>query len=265
MGLNSHFVSRFLTRPWEFGQRLLWYYDFDTDRFARHSSRTLFAAVGLNSPEVERRLDELIETPISNARENLLRPGGGEAAVDLEWPLFRALALLLLLQPFRVAEPAAGLSTLEEIVSRPDADVDAIATSISERYRLSRFTVAPELPLIYPSAGYFPLVGQRREGGCATALAIPLSPSHVVVGEPRGVEWESGPDVWRMNGCAFIANHSVGHQSRRVVIHPNAMERVPHAELRSQILEMRASITALLGFCAESQRLLHEMDLVLPG
>lgn len=182
MGLNSHFVSRFLTTPWEFGQRRLWYYDFDTDRFAHRSSQSLFAAVGLNSLEVERRLDRLVETPISNARADLLRPGGGEAAVDLEWPLFRALALLLLLQPFRVADAAPGPTTLEEVVSRPDAEIDAIATAISARYQLSRFTVAPEFPLLYPSAGYFPLIGRRREGGCATALAIPLSPSHVVVG-----------------------------------------------------------------------------------
>jgi hypothetical protein len=30
---NSHYIARHLTKPWEFGERQLWYYDFDTDCF----------------------------------------------------------------------------------------------------------------------------------------------------------------------------------------------------------------------------------------
>jgi hypothetical protein len=54
---NCHFISRFLTAPWEFddqrGQRQLHYYDFDTDNFEQYSSKNLFAERDLNSPRVE--------------------------------------------------------------------------------------------------------------------------------------------------------------------------------------------------------------------
>lgn len=63
--LNCHFVSRFATKPWEFEQRSLWYFDFECERVLRGSSETLFATSGENTREVEERLNTLIETPIS--------------------------------------------------------------------------------------------------------------------------------------------------------------------------------------------------------
>jgi hypothetical protein len=68
MSINSHFVSRFLTQPWEHGQRMLWYYDFDDNRIRSQSSRSLFATKGANSADVELRLNQLVESPIAGAR-----------------------------------------------------------------------------------------------------------------------------------------------------------------------------------------------------
>jgi hypothetical protein len=65
--LNCHFVSRFLTKPWEFGQRRLHFYDVKTGRFGEKSSRYLFSRRGSNSGNIERRLDQLVETPLSKA------------------------------------------------------------------------------------------------------------------------------------------------------------------------------------------------------
>ena len=63
--INCHFVSRFARKPWEFGPRWLWYFDFERDGIYRASSETLFAVAGENTREVEERLNTLIETPIS--------------------------------------------------------------------------------------------------------------------------------------------------------------------------------------------------------
>lgn len=41
--INRHFVSRFATKPWEFGPRWLWYFDFERDGIYRASSETLFS------------------------------------------------------------------------------------------------------------------------------------------------------------------------------------------------------------------------------
>jgi len=68
---NCHYISRFLTRPWEFGQRQLRYYDFDDDRFSRRSSETLLSQNNLNSPAVETWLRDVLETPLGSARPRL--------------------------------------------------------------------------------------------------------------------------------------------------------------------------------------------------
>ena len=47
--INCHFVSRFATKPWEFGPRWLWYFDFERDGTYRASSETLFAVAGENT------------------------------------------------------------------------------------------------------------------------------------------------------------------------------------------------------------------------
>ncbi|HVV50787.1 MAG TPA: hypothetical protein VHO06_14070 [Polyangia bacterium] len=72
---NCHYISRFLTEPWEFddehGQRQLHYYDFDTDAFDNFSSKNLFAEKDLNSPQVETWLKETLETPLGAVRPRL--------------------------------------------------------------------------------------------------------------------------------------------------------------------------------------------------
>lgn len=55
---NCHYISRFLTKPWEFGERQLRYYDFDEDKFDTKSSRSLFAEDGLNAQQVESWLSD---------------------------------------------------------------------------------------------------------------------------------------------------------------------------------------------------------------
>jgi hypothetical protein len=263
VSLNSHFVSRFLTEPWEFGQRRLRYYDFDTGQFGTQSSRSLFAAIGLNSPEVETRLNRFIETPIASARQRLLRAFGRDTEEDLEWPLFRALALLLLLQPFRAGQRGETHRTLEEWLARPDTEIDELAQSISSRFQLMRVTVAEHWPLFYPSAGCFPLLGQELHGGCALAYAIPLSPRHVAVAVPRDIQWALGPEHWRSNGAGFIANHSIDILSRKVVVHPTT-EALQEPALRTAIEEARAAIQQTVALCNESARILREIEALYP-
>jgi len=79
-----HFVSRFLTKDWEepFGDLL--FFDFATGQFGRKNSRRLFAVPDLNSPEIEKRLGQKIETPISEVKQKLIRRARtGELRQDL--------------------------------------------------------------------------------------------------------------------------------------------------------------------------------------
>jgi len=124
--LNCHFVSKFLTKPWEFGNRLLWYYEFECKQIRKKPSKRLFADVGRNSPEIEKRLNELIETPIANAVAKLVPSGAIDNVEIPEWPLFRALHLLLLLQYSRVSEKNSHRSRLGQVLFWDEAKLDQL-------------------------------------------------------------------------------------------------------------------------------------------
>ena len=260
MPLNSHFVSRFLTTPWEHGDRMLWYYDFEKGRLRSGSSRSLFARIGVNTPEVESRLNRLIETPIAAARAELWADRRA-VSQDLEWPLFRALALLFLLQPFRSADSSDASQTLEEFISRPDDEIDGLAHAITLRWQLMRITVSNRSPLAYPSDGYFPLLAEPLGGICPFGLAIPLSPIHAFVGVPIDMRPEQ-TEIWSANDAGFVSNYSVGHRSQFVVVHPNLVRTVPEAEVVKAIREARAGVVSSIQLCGALAEVLRRMDAV---
>ena len=56
----------------EYGERRLWYFDFELGGVRSCSSRRLFAVIGANTADVEARLDQAVETPISAAVARLI-------------------------------------------------------------------------------------------------------------------------------------------------------------------------------------------------
>lgn len=133
--INSHFVSRFLTTPWEHSDRRLSYYDFARGEIREGSSRSLFAVEGLHTDDVETRLNQVIETPIADAIARLVGTTSQQQDA-LEWPLFRAASLLLLLQPLRAEGVPERAQRLEEFVMRPDAELDELARAADAAYQI---------------------------------------------------------------------------------------------------------------------------------
>ena len=215
-GLNCHFVSRFLTRPWEYGQRQLSYYDFEQGAVRSASSKTLFAVEGANTREVEARLDQVIETPISQAITTLVDTDVGPSE-DLEWPVFRALSLLLMLQPLRSSGQPEHGEQLEETVMRTDDELDELAQATRDSYHVGRITLHEDIALLYPAAGFFPLIARRDDGNWGAATAMPVGGRHAFVAVPRSMDWASATAQWSANGAAFVGNASVG-TSNHVVI-----------------------------------------------
>jgi hypothetical protein len=262
MALNSHFVSRFLTEPWEHGQRELWYFDFESGELRARSSRSLFAREGVHSSEIEERLNRYIESPIAAARSRL-SASAQDVSQELEWPLFRALSLLLLLQPFRATDAPDGPATVEEVLSKPEHDMNGLASAIGDRYRLMRITVHRRAPLYYPADGWFPIVGAPNGGTCPLGIAIPLSESHAFIGVRSSVD-PVQTEVWTMNGAGIVSNYSVGHKATKVVVHPDAVSHLPRPTLLDAIRSARAGVERGISLCGELARLVQRMDELYP-
>lgn len=125
---NDHYISRFLTQPWETADRRLEYYDFIRDTFGKASSKRLFAKRGLYDAETEKTFGKVIETPVGEYRAKVLRDGPA-AVVPLanEWRVHRALSLLIWMQAQRLIDahrPGTSRFDLAVLMKSGGAEVD---------------------------------------------------------------------------------------------------------------------------------------------
>src|SRR5688572_1516586 len=136
--------------------RFLAYYDFTADRFDVASSRSLFAAEGLNSPAVETWLKRVIEDPLATIRPRLVE--GDPAALD-EWTFQRAVLLALWLQGARSVSvhDDEAKRQLDWLASISPPELDALTAALRHDFDLQlAYTVGDGdrfAPLFFPSTG----------------------------------------------------------------------------------------------------------------
>ena len=240
--LNSHFVSRFLTRPWEFGQRRLWYYDFDRRHISHCSSRSLFAQRGSSSPEMERRLNDLVETPLSRFVQTLAAKSPSGAAEVYDWPLVRALHIILLIQAIRPSNHELHRRELRKVLHLPNEDIDQLAAASNKTYQLVRLGAHPRAPLFYPSDGVFvvPVQAGKASGRFVQLIAMPVTPLYAVLSIPRNVDTDYVLDTITVGNGGYLSNSSVGTAARRVVIHPAIVSDNDRQHIVTTLEENRA-------------------------
>jgi hypothetical protein len=237
--LNCHFVSRFLTKPWEFGERQLYFYDVKTREFGYKSSRNLFAVEGLNSNETEQRLNRLIETPIGGVVGDLMKSGGPEGHSIDDWPAYRALVLLFPFQVARVTQnPLPGFD-LASLCSWPEEKLDELVRACQQRYKFITIRSHPGSPFYYPSKGYFIIPLAFASSLEPTAIAIPLTESWAVAWVPAEINGQQLTDQLTYAGGGLASNASAGTNSDRVVIHPSVMTPANEESIRQHIEETR--------------------------
>jgi hypothetical protein len=186
--LNCHFVSRFLTKPWEFGERQLHFYDVRTRQFGQRSSRNLFAVAGLNFEETEARINQLVETPLAKVIGELARSAGPDGYSIDHWPIYRALMLLFPVQVARAALHSRGESDLATILSWPDEQIDHLAWASHQRYRLVTVRSHRAWPFFYPSKGYFVIPLAFSSALMPGAIVMPLTKDWAVAYVPIAID-----------------------------------------------------------------------------
>ena len=260
---NCHYVSRFLTDPWQIDDhRYLQYYDFERDRFGRMSSRTLFAADGINSPTVETWLRDMVETPLASVRERLVQ--GDRAVLQTEWRLYRSAVLMLWLQGFRIdsVDATDARHELEEFASLPADHLDALVMKVQEDMDLRLvFTAAVAgglyAPLFMPSAGIFQFVvcDEACVSGHSIGFGLPLSTRCALVVTPA----DRGGQTDLSLLSASLSNFSMGTApAKRIVIHPGVIASMGQEKLRRSFKEQRALNDETLAGIHKTRALIRE-------
>lgn len=257
---NCHYITRFLTSPWEAERRYLRYFDFETEAFDEDPSKVLFAEDKLNPQEIETWLNQVIETPLAACRSRIAAcdPGALE-----DWKFHRAAMLMLLMQGARVKAITDhdARQALLRIVRQPLDEVDALVAAFKEEFELclvSTIKVEHRLaPLYVPSTGLFPIVYPDKGclSGYSTAFALPMDIHCALIVVP--IEHGKERDLTLIP--ASLSNCSIGTSTaRRIVVFPALFSAYPEGELRRLILATRRHNDSVVQDLEKGKRLALE-------
>lgn len=251
-----------MTTPWEFGGRQLWYYDFDRKKIQKQSSRTLFARAGQNTHEIEKNLNQLIESPISKARLTLSQ-GTTDNVIEIhEWQIIRALYLLLLFQCGRASENESHRSRVKEALSWGEEKLDQLVLACQQKELVIGFPGHPSAPFFYPSHGFFPIPYQKNSGSWSTIYAIPLTESLAIARVSRKWDMDNNfPNGPYLNG--YVSSCSVGVLAQRLAIHPSVINTHGIETVAGMIEGARKTALELSSLCGNINNLDREINEML--
>jgi hypothetical protein len=225
---NDHFISRFLTEPWEVGQRLLHFYDFQADSFGEISSKSLFAQQGLHTRETDLFMNKFVETPVSKYVQSL-DPTTGPEQPDRKTA--RALMAFWALQSIRVGDakfPGASGMTLDQFLAEGEPRIDAVEQVLLSTQEM--VVVRTNQSLFFTETGTFPIPLRR----CPLLIALPLTPHHFLAFTKRSNQpWRSSLEALLADRITLTAlSVGVGPKVHRVVLLPETIPSGPKAEAR---------------------------------
>jgi hypothetical protein len=257
-GLNCHFVTRFLTKPWEIPPgRTLHFYDFAEKAIRTKSSRSLFARIGLNDADTESRINSLIETPLARLIAEL-KTGPPDFSKMQDWAVFRAVSLLFSLQISRSAKLTSGNHKAMEFYDWPTEKIDQYTWAIHEKRTLLHFVVPANVPLAYTPHGYFfvplPDVSLTEPG----IFSIPLTPTDALVLLPKSADIAGINSALTRGQGAYLSNASCGTNASQVVFHPEILEHFTPAQICEAFEVTRANNLMLSKLCQERLALLRQ-------
>lgn len=220
MGQKQHFVSEFITRPWEVSPGKLRFYDFKSKRINIEDSNKLFSREGLWPEEMENLFSGRFESLVSNLREHIVFPKKG--VVNLSPKKYRAFVLLFMVQSLRGLRVDGLESDIEEFMKLSDEQLDYRVDKFMEGHLL--ITMPVDGHLFVPNTGFFPLpvrVRGKRDYG----FGFPLDPIGGIAMVPLETDIAGLSEITNTPGVG--TTFSIGHSSvTRVVIHPALYDRM---------------------------------------
>ena len=249
--INCHYVTRFLTTPWELEGRRLEYYDFELGQFGNRRSRYLFAIDGLNSKDEEERLNQLVETPLAIFRDMLVGFSPEEVNVVEDWKVLRALYLLIPFQVARTQDVQQGANVeLRRLLDKDDRYLDQLATAASDNLVTCTISLPDQQRLYYPENGFFAFSAPDLMVKSNFGFAVPLGPTVALIAIPKSTDRDRLAALCGSN--CLLLSASVGPTSggRRVVVHPDLLDGHAKSEIEETLNFHRTLCTKHLSLTA---------------
>ena len=248
-GLNCHYVSKFIVKPWSVTRSKrpsVDFIDVETRRIERKRIENLFSAEGLNSPELESLLNKHIETPIAQyANSVIVNP---ENQKD-NWHLYLALRLLFFVQILRFSELKGDAHpdlSLEELMRKIDEEPnfkEGIIALHDTKFQLNFVRLRQGDFMFYPETGYFAIpIEQKKiqpaDGPFCLAWAIPFAPDLILVDVPLNADTTLLPKIFLGQWSTFEFPGS-----KRYIVPPSLREHFSDDEIISEFFRFRKTVS----------------------
>ena len=163
MANNDHYISRFLTRPWERSRnRHLRFFDFDAQCFDTKRTEKLFRARGLNTAETEQFFSTQIEDPCARFQERLASVDSYAAAqIVFDDAPVTALSGLFWYQAQRLEDArlkrgGGGAGRLDDLAAKGADWLQGMASAIWEDFHPTLLLTAADEHVFFPECAYVP-------------------------------------------------------------------------------------------------------------
>jgi hypothetical protein len=238
MARNNHYIPRFMTAPWEIGDRRLVCCDTEAGKITRPSSKKLFAIEGLNSDQAEAWYGA-IESRVAPARERIASAAGAVGLVSVRSLVeedVNTVISLLMLQLHRAGTMHIGapfVMSFDEIATKDRDWVDRLAHQA--RARAAFFLVRTDLGVLFPEGGFFlvPIAGAPD-----SAYGFPLTPNLAFVSARRDL---SDAQLTQLRATLVDERElstlsvSLGRFGKKVVVPPDWTRHFTDAALVSEV------------------------------
>lgn len=247
---NDHFVQRAVIKFWSTVlpngrfDNLVYVYDFTDGSLERRSTKKVFAKQGLNSPELERRVTQVIDTPLARfAQQDLKHRSGGGPAPAMGEAVWRAVGISSLIQFARFAD-GSGLTTdsLEKMLSMNDGQLNSVAKLYYDNHTVGTCSLGALVHILLPETGWYFFPAMTVENRIVWAQALPLSPMTVLFSLPGKVAMAA--NEFTLNSMANFSTFT-GDAGKKVVVSAAIVATHGQAEVRKQIPEMRKQAEAI--------------------
>ena len=166
---------------------------------------------------MERRLNELVETPLAGFIQTLTVKSPPGAAEIYDWPLVRALHIILLIQAIRASNHELHRRELRKVLHLPNENINQLAAASDKTYQLVRLRTHPRAPLFYPSDGVFVVPAQAGKGSgrFVQLIAMPVTPLYAILSILAMWTWTTS---WTRSRSATAATFPTAQLERRCVV-----------------------------------------------
>lgn len=261
---KDHFVQRAVIKHWstllpngKFDNRV-YVYDFSDGSLRRRPTKKVYSKEGLNSPELEQRVTELIDTPLAKfAQKDFSRRLSGGPAPTTDGAAWRAVGISSIIQLARFSD-GSGKTTdaLQKMLSMNDGQLNTIAKRHYDNHMVGTCSVGTNVNIFLPETGWYLFPAMTVENRIVWGQALPITPMTVLFSVPGKVAMAA--NSFTLNSMATFSV-TVGQFSKKVVVAAAIVASHGADRIRKEIPEMRKQADAIRSNVEKIRRLEAEI------